>query len=191
MSSVIVDNEVGGYAALEHLHSLGHRKIAFIRGPKGLTDSSPRWRGVRKCAKASRLELDTCLIVDLPESRDPISSFEAGFKLTEGLIKQKRQFTALLAFDDMTAFGAIRALAKSGLRVPEQCSVIGFDDVAPSALYTPPLTTVRQPMEAMGASAVGVVLDGINAVLEKREIAASHRRVAPELVVRESTRSLL
>jgi LacI family transcriptional regulator len=172
------------------LHSLGHRKIAFIRGPKSLTDSSPRWRGIRNCAKTCGLELDARLIVDLPESRDPLSSFEAGQKLTDELIKQKRPFTALLAFDDMSAFGAIRALAKSGVRVPEQCSVIGFDDVATSALYTPSLTTVRQPMEAMGSSAVGIVVDGINAVLEKREVGATHRKVAPELVVRESTRSV-
>jgi len=191
ISSVIVDNEIGGYAALEHLHSLGHRKIAFIRGPKALTDSSPRWRGIRNCARACDLELDPRLVMDLPESRDPISSFEAGFKLTEDLLKQRRVFTALLAFDDMTAFGAIRALGRAGLRVPEHCSVIGFDDVAVSALYTPALTTVRQPMEAMGASAVGVVLEGINAVLEKRKVAATHRQVAPELVVRESTRSVL
>jgi LacI family transcriptional regulator len=88
----------------------------------------------------------------------------------------------------MRAFGAIRALNRSGIRVPEQCSVIGFDDVATSAIYTPSLTTVRQPMEAMGQSAVGIVVDGINAVLEKREVPASHRKVAPELVIRESTR---
>ena len=111
-------------------------------------------------------------------------------ELTEGLIKRKHPFTAMLAFDDVTAFGAIRALAKAGLRVPEHCSVVGFDDVAASALYTPPLTTVRQPMEAMGAGAVGIVLEGITSVLEKREVVASHRKVAPELVVRESTRSL-
>jgi len=191
MSSVIVDNEVGGYVAIEHLHSLGHRKIAIIRGPKTLADSTPRWRGIRKYAKDCDLELDSRLIVDLPESRDPISSFEAGHKLTEELIKQKRPFTALLAFDDLTAFGAIRALSKAGLRVPEHCSVIGFDDVAQSALYTPSLTTVRQPMEAMGASAVGIVVDGINAVLEKRDLPATHRKVAPELVIRDSTRSLL
>ena len=190
ISSVIIDNEVGGHLALEHLHSLGHRRIAFIRGPKALTDSLPRWRGIRKCAKSFGLELDQRLIMELPESRDPVSSFEAGHKLTEELIKQKRPFTALLAFDDMSAFGAIRALNKSGIRVPEHCSVIGFDDVATSALYTPSLTTVRQPMEAMGASAVGIVVDGINAMLEKREVSATHRRVAPELVVRESTRNL-
>jgi LacI family transcriptional regulator, galactose operon repressor len=191
MSSVIVDNEMGGHMALEHLYSLGHRKIAFIRGPKALTDSAPRWRGVRSFAKESDLKLDSRLIVELPESRDPMSSFEAGYKLTEELIRQKRPFTALLAFDDMSAFGAIRALNKAGLRVPEQCSVIGFDGIPTSALYTPALTTVRQPMEAMGASAVGIVVDGINGVLEKREINATHRKVAPELVVRESTRSLL
>ncbi len=177
--------------ALQHLHALGHRKIAFIRGPKALTDSSPRWRGIRACAKECGLELDSRLIMELPESRDPMSSFESGHKLTEDLIRQKHPFTALLAFDDMSAFGAIRALSKAGVRVPEQCSVIGFDDVATSALYTPSLTTVRQPMEAMGASAVGIVVDGINGVLEKRETAATHRKVAPELVARESTRSLL
>jgi LacI family transcriptional regulator len=189
MSSVIVDNEVGGELAIEHLHSLGHRKIAFIRGPKGLTDSSPRWKGIRNFAKENNLEIDARLVLDLPESRDPLSSFESGFKLTEDLIRQKRHFTALLAFDDMSAFGAIRALNRAGLRVPEQCSVIGFDDVATSAIYTPSLTTVRQPMEAMGASAVGIVVDGINAVLEKRELGATHRKVAPELVIRESTRN--
>jgi LacI family transcriptional regulator len=191
MSSVIVDNEVGGQLALEHLYSLGHRKIAFIRGPKGLTDSSPRWRGIRNFVKQSGLEIDSHLVLDLPESRDPLSSFESGYKLTEDLIRQKRSFTALLAFDDMSAFGAIRALSKSGIRVPEQCSVIGFDDVATSAIYTPSLTTVRQPMEAMGASAVGIVVDGINAVLEKREMGATHRKVTPELVMRESTRNLV
>jgi DNA-binding LacI/PurR family transcriptional regulator len=190
MSSIVVDNEVGGYLALEHLHSLGHRKIAFIRGPKNLADSSPRWRGIRNCAKDCGLELDSRLMVELPDSRDPLSSFDMGQKLTEDLLKQKRPFTALLAFDDMTAFGAIRALNKAGLRVPEHCSVVGFDDVAASALYTPPLTTVRQPMEAMGAGAVDIVLEGIKAVLEKQEVAAYHRKVAPELVVRESTRGL-
>jgi DNA-binding LacI/PurR family transcriptional regulator len=190
VSSVIVDNEMGAYSAIEHLHSLGHRKIAFIRGPKTLADSAPRWQGIRSFAKSTGLALDLRLIVDLPESGDPISSFEAGYKLTEELIKQKRPFTALMAFDDMTAFGAIRALAKAGLRVPEHCSVIGFDDVAASSLYTPALTTIRQPMEAMGAMAANLAIEGINAVLEKREISAVHRKMAPELTVRESTRIL-
>jgi len=185
------NDRTNGPAPSGQLFSLGHRKIAFIRGPRTLADSAPRWRGVRAFAKNGGIELDPRLILDLPESRDPLSSFEAGYKLTEELIKRKRPFTALMAFDDMTAFGAIRALAKAGLRVPENCSVVGFDDVAASSLYTPPLTTVRQPMEAMGAAAASIVLEGIKTVLEKREASVVHRKMAPELAVRESTRSLL
>jgi LacI family transcriptional regulator len=188
VSSVIVDNESGGRLAIEHLHTLGHRHIAFMRGPKTLADSAPRWKGVRTFAKANGLELDPGLIVDLPESRNPLSSFEAGYQLTEELIQRKRPFTALMAFDDMTAFGAIRALAKAGLSVPKDCSVVGFDDVATSALYTPSLTTIRQPMEAMGNLAVSIVAEGINSVVEKRPVLAAHRKMAPELVVRESTK---
>ncbi len=191
MSSVIVDNEIGGHMALQHLYELGHRKVAFIRGPKPLSDTAPRWRGVRQFAQSCDFELDSRLIVDLPESTNPISGFEDGYKLTEELLNRQRPFTALMAFDDMTAFGAIRALAKAGIRVPDQCSVIGFDDVAPAALYTPPLTTIRQPMEAMGAMAVNIVVEGMTAVLEKRQTGAVHRKVAPELVVRESTRNPL
>jgi DNA-binding LacI/PurR family transcriptional regulator len=188
ISSVIVDNELGTYVAIEHLYSLGHRNIAFIRGPKALADSSPRWRGVRSFAKSHGLELDPRLTADLPESRDPNSSFENGFHLTEGLLAQNRPFTALLAFDDMTAFGAVRALAKAGLRIPEDCSVVGFDDVGASSLFNPSLTTVRQPMEQMGAAAVSIALEGINSVLEKRTVSAVHQKLAPELVVRDSTR---
>jgi LacI family transcriptional regulator len=191
ISSVIVDNEVGAHAALEHLYSLGHRRIAFIRGPKTLADSAPRWRGIRNFARSVGLELDQRLIVDLPESRDPLSSFEAGYKLTEELLKHRLPFTAILAFDDVTAFGAIRALTRVGLRVPEQCSVIGFDDVAAAALYTPPLTTIRQPMENMGAAAASIVVEGINSTLEKRGLTRVHRKITPELVVRDSTRPLL
>ena len=191
VSSVIVDNELGGQTALEHLYSLGHRKIAFIRGPKHLADSGPRWNGVRAFARKNDVEMDPRLILELPESRDPNSSFDGGYKLTEELIKSKRSFTAILAFDDMSAFGAIRALRKAGIQVPEQCSVIGFDDIAASGLYAPSLTTVRQPMEVMGAMAASIVVEGITALLEKRKVPAVHRKVAPELVVRESTGRLL
>jgi LacI family transcriptional regulator len=190
ISSVIVDNAAGARAALDHLHSLGHRKIAFIRGPRQLSDTEPRWRGVRTLARERDLELDSRLIVDLPESGDPFSSFEQGYKLTEELLHRRRPFTALMAFDDMTAFGAIRALGKAGIRVPEQCSVIGFDDVSPAAIYSPALTTVRQPMEVMGTAAATLVLDAINAALEKKPARTIHRLIAPELIVRESTRSV-
>ncbi len=191
ISSVIVDNNLGARAALEHLYTLGHRKIAFIRGPRQLSDTEPRWRGVRSIARERGLELDPRLIVDLPESGDPLSSFEQGYKLTEELLQQsRRRFTALMAFDDMTAFGAIRALAKAGIRVPDQCSVVGFDDVSPAAIYSPALTTVRQPMEAMGTAAATIVLEAINATQENKPVRTIHRRIVPELMVRDSTRSV-
>jgi DNA-binding LacI/PurR family transcriptional regulator len=191
ISSVTVDNELGARCAVEHLYSIGHRKIAFIRGPKRITDTAPRWHGVRTYAKENGLTIDSELVLELPESSDPLSSFEAGYKLTEELLRKKIPFTALMAFDDMTAFGAIRALAKAGVRVPEQCSVIGFDDVAHSHLVTPALTTVRQPMAQMGKTAVTLIEEGISAVQEKRKIPALHRKLLPELVVRDSTRPLL
>lgn len=190
ISSVIVDNADGAHAALEHLYELGHRKIAFIRGPHELFDTEPRWRGVRALARERDLELDPRLIVDLPESGDPFSSFEQGYKLTEELLERGRPFTALMAFDDMTAFGAIRALGKAGMRVPDQCSVVGFDDVSPAAIYSPALTTIRQPMEVMGATAANIVVEAINGMLEKKPVRPIHRRIVPELIVRESTRSV-
>jgi LacI family transcriptional regulator len=186
----MVDNEAGAHLAIEHLYSLGHRKIAFIRGPKMLADSSPRWRGVRSFARSVGLEIDPTLVADLPDSLDPNSGFEGGFKITEEFLKHKKRFTAVMAFDDMTAFGAIRGLARAGMKVPEDCSVIGFDDVILAGLSVPSLTTVRQPMEALGSAAVGIVLEAINSSIEEREFEVVHRKLPPELVVRESTRSV-
>jgi len=110
--------------------------------------------------------------------------------LTEELLHRKKPFTALMAFDDLTALGATRALAKAGVKVPEQCSVTGFDDVALSSLAAPSLTTVRQPLEAMGGLAVNIIMEGINAGLEKREWTIARHKMNPELVIRDSTRSV-
>lgn len=190
ISSVMVDNETGARLALEHLYQLGHRKIAFIRGPKMLIDSGPRWRGIQKFAQSAGLEIDPALVQQLPESLDPNSSFESGFRFAEEWLQKKKRFTAMMAFDDLAALGAIRALTKAGVKVPEQCSVTGFDDVALSALAAPSLTTVRQPMEAMGELAVNIVMEGINAALEKREWNIVSHKMNPELVIRESTRAV-
>jgi LacI family transcriptional regulator len=190
ISSVTVDNDLGARAAIEHLHSLGHRRIAFLRGPRHISDTAPRWKAVRTLAKTHGLEIDPRLLLDLPECRDPLSSFDAGCQLTEDLLNGGQPFTALMAFDDMTAFGAIRALAKSGIKVPEQCSVIGFDDVAHASVLTPALTTIRQPLLEMGRVAVDIVGEGISALHEKGKIPATHRKLSPELVVRGSTSNL-
>jgi len=190
ISSVMVDNEAGGRLALEHLYKLGHRKIAFVRGPKMLIDSAPRWKGIQKFANSAGYEIDSSLVVQLPDSLDPNSGFEGGFRLTEELLQRKKKFTALMAFDDLTAMGAVRALTKAGMKVPDHCSVAGFDDVALSAMSVPSLTTVRQPLESMGNLAVNVILEGITASQEKRDWTISHQRTSPELVIRESTRAV-
>ena len=188
--SVLVDNEAGGFQAVQHLHALGHRKIAFIRGPKLLPDSGTRWKGVRAFARSVGLEIDSRLVVDLPDLRTPNSGFEAGIKAAEELLRRRRPFTAIMAFDDMSAMGCIRTLTLAGIKVPEKCSVIGFDDVAPASLTVPALTTIRQPMEAMGDVAAGLIVDWLRAGPESSESEIKSRKMSPLLVVRESTRPI-
>jgi LacI family transcriptional regulator, galactose operon repressor len=190
VSFAMVDNEAGGRLALEHLYQLGHRRIAMILGPKRLIDSAPRLRGIQKFAQSVKLEIDASLVMRLPDLFDANASFEQGYRLTEELLQKKKKFTALLAFDDLTALGAIRALAKAGIGVPEQCSVIGFDDVAISALSVPSLTTVRQPLETMGATAVNIVMEAIKAGHENRDHGVVAQTLHAELVIRDSTRAI-
>src|SRR5215471_10364165 len=158
--SVLVDNEAGGHLALQHLYDLGHREIAFIRGPK-----------------------------ILPDLRTPNAGFEAGIRASEELLRRGRAFTAIMAFDDMTAMGCLRTLTHEGIKVPDQCSVIGFDDIAPAGLAVPALTTIRQPMEAMGGVAVSMIVDTVRAGAERPDGGGETRKMSPELVVRESTGS--
>ena len=190
VSTVSADNEAGAALALEHLYKLGHRDIAFLRGPKALSSSGQRWKGIRSFAQSVNLPIDARRVAELPESPDANSSFEAGAQLTTELLRRGKSFTALVAYDDVTALGALRALTKKGLRVPEDCSVIGFDDVPQAGLSLPSLTTVRQPMEAMGAISAGMVLDAIKAVNQKRDIPVVRRKIPAELVIRESTAPL-
>jgi LacI family transcriptional regulator len=189
-STVSVDNEGGAVMALAHLYQLGHREIAFLRGPKALSSSGQRWKGIRNFAQSAGVMLDSKKIAELPVSLDANSSFEAGLQLTSELLRRGKPFTALLAYDDITALGALRALKKRGIRVPEDCSVIGFDDVAQAGLASPSLTTIRQPMEAMGAMSAGMVLEAIKALDLKREMPVVRRKIAAELVARESTMAI-
>ncbi len=189
MSSVMVDNEAGGYAALEHLYKLGHRKIAFVRGQVKLSDSSERFSGMMRFAEEVGLKINPSLVVDLPNALDPLSSFHQGYRLTKELLAKERAFSAIAAFDDLTAFGVMRALREQGVRVPEQCSVIGFDDVSHAALFSPGLTTVQQPMEEMGRIAAERVLRGIDALGDDVPVPKNdgHTLLVPTVLVREST----
>lgn len=182
--SVLVDNEAGGYEAVRHLHQLGHRKIAIIRGPHQLADSGRRWDGVERFARESGWQINSRLVRDLPVTDDPSSTFEGGVKVTAELLDSGEPFTALVAFDDFTALGALRALHKAGRSSPDDCSVLGFDDIPHAALSTPGLSTIRQPLEEMGAIAAQRVLH----VLENEGDAEPMLQVfPPELVARDST----
>jgi len=150
-------------------------------------DSDQRWNGQCAAAKDFGLRIDPQLVSRLEQ---PASSYEGGYKSTQALIKSKRRFTAIMAFDDMTAFGAISALENAGLAVPGDCSVIGFDDVASAEFYNPPLTTIRQPMEDLGAISVEILLNDLKVVggTAKQTLLSPVRRVVKaELVIRKST----
>ncbi len=181
---VATDNEVGVQLALEHIYRLGHRKIAFVRGPEMIVDSRQQWAGICAFASAAGLEVDPRLVVTLS---GPFSSYEKGFELTQELLARKTPFTALLAFDDMTAFGCIRALISAGLRVPQDCSVIGFDDIPAAEFYNPSLTSVREHLKQLASMGAEILIDAIRAGHEKQTVRSVHRKIKPELIVREST----
>jgi LacI family transcriptional regulator, galactose operon repressor len=187
VSSVSIENGQGAYLAMKHLYDLGHRAIAFIKGPEDILDGAQRWKGIVKFASEAGLTIDRKLVIPM---KVPGTSYEAGFIAARKLLLSKREFTALFAFDDVTAFGAIRALTEAGKNVPADCSVVGFDDVTTATFYNPPLTTIRQPMAELGSSAVGIFLELADAFFEKRETLPVHRKIEPRIVVRSSTAPL-
>jgi LacI family transcriptional regulator len=187
ISSVLVDNEAGGALALRHLHQLGHRKIAVIRGPEELFDSEPRWAGVRCAAAETDIQLDPRLVFQLPSLVDPMSGFDGGRQLAGQMLASGRTFTGVVAFDDLTALGVMRGLAEAGVRVPEEYSVVGFDDVLPSAVSTPGMTTIRQPLRQMGLQAAAWTLEALEPSEEDGRQVARIQMLPPELVLRNST----
>ncbi|MFY9852635.1 MAG: LacI family DNA-binding transcriptional regulator [Terracidiphilus sp.] len=186
ISSVLVDNEAGGALGMHHLTKLGHRRIAVIRGPEELFDSEPRWVGVQRVAAETGIKLDPKLVFQLPGLVDPTSGFEGGLHFSRQMLASGRKFTAVVAFDDLTALGVVRGLTEAGLRVPEDCSVLGFDDVLPAAVATPGITTIRQPLKEMGLQAAKWMLETLE---RKSEQTPRLYHAPPELVVRMSTTS--
>lgn len=184
ISSVTIDNEAGARLAVEHLYTLGHRRIAFIRGPSDIIDSQQRWDGMAAFALQVGLKLDPGLSVRM---KAPGTSYEAGYQATQQLLSRRRKFTALATFDDSTAFGAIRALVEVGWPVPARCSIVGFDDVTTASYMNPPLTTVRQPMEALGSRAVEIFLKLAESFFAEQAIPTVHDKINAKLIVRAST----
>jgi DNA-binding LacI/PurR family transcriptional regulator len=180
VTNVILDHSRAGMLALSHLMQLGHRKIAFIKGQPFSTDTETRWSSIKAAALKLGLEIDPELVIQLQEdSPSPL----LGYDVTKALLAKRRHFTAVFAFNDISAIGAMRALLDSGLRVPDDVSVMGFDDIQQAAFQNPRLTTIRQPLRRMGELAAETLISRVSGEQKYKKILA----VEPELIVREST----
>ena len=180
VTNVVLDQRRAAELALRHLYQLGHRKIAFMRGGSHSSDADDRWNCLMAVARDLKLVIASENAVQL-ELR--VSTPELGFAPANELITRGGDFTALVAFNDISAIGAIRAFMNHGHRVPEDISVVGFDDIQGAAFHNPSLTTIRQPLQQMGTVAARILLQRIRGQATFPDVVPIH----PELVIREST----
>jgi DNA-binding LacI/PurR family transcriptional regulator len=180
VTNIVLDHHQAARLALTHLADLGHREIAIVRGQPFSSDSKDRWDSICQVAQEMGIVILPELIVQL-DADDP--SPLMGYRFTKELLSRTKNFTAIFAYNDITAIGAIRAIQESGLRVPQDISVVGFDDIRDAAYHTPSLTTVRQPLRKMGEIAAQTLLERV----EGRKDYPSQIAIEPLLVVREST----
>jgi LacI family transcriptional regulator len=173
---IFCDNELGGYLAGRCLIEAGHRRIAFIGGPEHMMSTRARLTGCRRALAegSSGAEIAAPLFGDY--------STQHGRRAAEKLMGREDDATAVFVTSDEIAIGALEAFAREGVRIPEQLSVIGFDDVAPFHLFNPPLTCVRQPVEELGRRAVELLVSGMAGASMKTTV----ERLPVELMLRGS-----
>lgn len=188
VTNVVLDHDHAAALALDHLMELGHRRIAFFRGQEGSSDTVDRWAGIVRAAGERHLEIDPERVFQLAD--DPTGSrtrtdqgYQDGYTYGRRLLENGADFTALFGFNDVSAIGAMRAFTEAGWKIPDDVSVVGFDDIASAAFHAPGLTTVRQPLREMGARAGEIVLDRLEGKQEYPDFVTTR----PELVVRGST----
>ena len=180
--NIELDHDQAAHLALSHLKSLGHHQIAFIKGQEFSSDTNLRWQAIVRAARDLELRIDERLVVQL-QSPEPGST--PGHEVTRQLLETRHPFTAIFAFNDVTAIGAISAIREAGLRIPKDISVLGFDDIHAAATHHPPLTTIHQPLRSMGQAAATTLLSLIrDDIPHPRPEAIT---VYPRLVVRKST----
>jgi len=181
VTNIVLDHKRAASLALGHLHQLGHRRIAFMKGPEIIPDTEYRWRGILQMARKLRIEVHPELCIQLAaDSWSP----QVGYEPMSELLARTRDFTAIFCFNDISAIGVIRAIHDAGLRVPEDVSVVGFDDIISAAYQKPSITTVRQPLREMGSEGAQVLL---NLIAHPQKDAPAEIVMQPELIVREST----
>jgi len=180
VTSVVLDQRRAADLALRHLYQLGHRKIAFMRGGSHSSDADDRWNCLMAVARDLKLAVPSELVAQLQLR---VSTPELGFEPANELIQRRGDFTAIVCYNDVAAIGAIRALINHGLQVPNDVSIIGFDDIQGAAFHNPSLTTIRQPLLQMGSTAARILLQRIRAQATFPDVVPIH----PELIIREST----
>jgi LacI family transcriptional regulator len=177
LPSIDADNLTGAGVAVQHLIGLGHRRIGMLSGRPDLQSAQLREQGYRRALEAAGLPVEEDLIQS--GAYDPDVSVSAA----RGLLTSLNRPSAIFAGNDLSAITAIGVAAELGLRVPEDLSVVGFDNLPESALCSPPLTTVDQPIRVMGQRAVELLIRLVNGEL----IDSAHVTLPTNLVVRQST----
>ncbi len=181
VTNVVIDHKAAAQMAIKHLYDAGHRKIAFMKGHRNIMDTEPRWEGMMAVAREYGVQPPPERIVQMRSSG---WSPQVGYEPARRLLDATRDFTALVCFNDTTALGSIRALHEVGMFVPRHVSVVGFDDIVAAEFNVPSLTTIQQPLDAMGRMAAQILLDRIadhNAQYPPTVL------VRPKLIIREST----
>lgn len=183
-SSVLLDHAAAAELALRHLMQLGHRRVAFIKGTPNVPDTEVRWRAITEAAARLGLTIRPKLVEPIVL---PAATPQLGYDVTRKLLASGERFSAVFAFNDVSAIGAIHALKDQGLSVPHDVSVVGFDDIESAGYMGPGLTTVRQPLQEMGRAAAESVLKRIGKPQDDWAGELERIIVKPELVVRETT----
>jgi DNA-binding LacI/PurR family transcriptional regulator len=184
VTNITIDHYTAVRSVLEHLVQLGHRDIAFMKGPARSSDTEDRWSSVVTVSGELGVKIQPGLVIELNDAEgNAARTPEYGYPFAKELLARGRPFTALFAYNDNSAIAAMRVLQDAGFRVPEDVSVVGFDDIQASSFTRPTLTTVKQPLEKMGEIAARTVLDRI----EGRGDYVAQIAIAPELIVRGST----
>ena len=182
VTNVVLNHQHAAELGIGHLFNLGHRRIAALKGQEFSSDTLIRWETINEAAKKRNISFDPALTVQLQgDSPSP----EVGYSAMKSLLAKGEHFTAVFAFNDISAIGAIRALEEMGLRVPSDVSVLGFDDIYAAAFHNPALTTIRQPLFEMGSIAATTLLERLkngNGENVPRTVS-----VEPTIVVRQST----
>ena len=182
VTNVVLDHRLAAELILDHLQSLGHHRIVFVRGQTFSADAEERWRYLMEVAGEKGIPVKPELVIQLAGD---IHSPELGYPVAQQLLARHVHFTAVVAFNDMSAIGIIRALRDLKMSVPGDVSIIGFDDIEAAAFTVPRLTTVRQPLAEMGRIAAQCLLNR----LHRTEKFRPEIRVEPSFVVRESTQT--